>query len=508
MAIDLPPIDFPPGYRFYPNDEELLSFYLKPKVNGETLPCDVILEKQIYGDNANPWEVFDDSSTPWIISGGSKIVYAFTPLTKVAGSSSGRGSKKKENYAKKAGCGNWHGETGREPIMEGNRVIGFRRLLCFEINDIDFCSKNHVDLNKPGHWLMHEFVLCGYENYALCRITVDMSKNLKVKKKKKLCTPRKCKTTTANVVNLGKKSVSASCTSCTSINFEANEIKTTTTEHEKKQVVLNETPYQDSLASTSCVSHCDQGITANLGSSGVEGKECEGFSDGDQALTLGDRDQALTLEEVQFLMDDNEEFSNFGGRDMDVTSFDLKSFFNAGSWAELVDNMSNSYNVQTVENVSCSKALGKRKAIGDQELCSGPTDALITTGLADLGYVYVNIDDCWSSMKRNAEVSLLAFTCQVRPGSLFHEIDDAKLFASWGVDYLKYDNCFNLGIKANNRYPVMRDAVQATGRAIFYSICEWGVDDPALWAGEVGNSWRTTDDISDSWKRSGYARSW
>ncbi|KAK1399322.1 hypothetical protein POM88_009185 [Heracleum sosnowskyi] len=423
MAIDLPPIDFPPGYRFYPNDEELLIFYLKPKVNGETLPCDVILEKQIYGDSANPWEVFDDSSTPWIISGGSKIVYAFTPLTKVAGSSSGRGSKKKENYVKKAGCGNWHGETGREPIMEGNRVIGFRRLLCFEINDIDFCSKNHVDLKKPGHWLMHEFVLCGYENYALCRITVDMSKNLKVKKKKKLCTPRNCKTTTANVVNLGKKCVSASCTS---INSKANEIKTTSAEHEKKQVVLNETPYQDSLASTSCVFHSDQGITANLGSYGVEGKECEGFSAGDQALTL---------EEVQFLMDDNEEFSNFGGRDMDVTSFDLMSFFNAGSWAgswaELVDNMSNS--VHTVENMSCSKALGKRKAIGDQELCSGPTDALITTGLADLGYVSVNIDDCWSSMKRNAEVSLLAFTCQVRPGSLFHEIDDAKLFASWAA---------------------------------------------------------------------------
>ncbi|WOG92685.1 hypothetical protein DCAR_0311960 [Daucus carota subsp. sativus] len=158
-------------------------------------------------------------------------------------------------------------------------------------------------------------------------------------------------------------------------------------------------------------------------------------------------------------------------------------------------------------------------------------DALVTSGLAELGYVYVNIDDCWSSFKRSAEGLLVpdprtfpsgikvladyihekglklgiysdagAFTCQVRPGSLFHENDDAKLFASWGVDYLKYDNCFNLGIKAENRYPVMRDALQATGRAIFYSICEWGVDDPALWAGNVGNSWRTTDDISDSWK--------
>lgn len=157
-------------------------------------------------------------------------------------------------------------------------------------------------------------------------------------------------------------------------------------------------------------------------------------------------------------------------------------------------------------------------------------DALILSGLADLGYRYVNIDDCWSSMLRNLKGHLLpdqktfssgiktladyvhgkglklgiysdagVFTCQVRPGSLFHEEDDSKSFASWGVDYLKYDNCFNLGIKPQKRYPPMRDALNSTGRAIFYSICEWGVDDPALWADKVGNSWRTTDDITDTW---------
>ncbi|GAB4832046.1 Alpha-galactosidase 3 [Ancistrocladus abbreviatus] len=157
-------------------------------------------------------------------------------------------------------------------------------------------------------------------------------------------------------------------------------------------------------------------------------------------------------------------------------------------------------------------------------------DALISTGLADLGYVYVNIDDCWSNVSRNSKDELVpdpqtfpsgikaladyvhekglklgiysdagAFTCQVRPGSLFYENVDAHFFASWGVDYLKYDNCYNLGIKPKDRYPPMRDALNATKRGIFYSICEWGVDDPALWAGEVGNSWRTTDDINDSW---------
>ncbi|XP_075670612.1 alpha-galactosidase 3 isoform X1 [Castanea sativa] len=157
-------------------------------------------------------------------------------------------------------------------------------------------------------------------------------------------------------------------------------------------------------------------------------------------------------------------------------------------------------------------------------------DALISTGLADLGYVYLNIDDCWSNITRNSEGQLVpdpksfpsgiksladyvhakglklgiysdagAFTCEVRPGSLFHETDDAESFASWGVDYLKYDNCFNLGIKPEKRYPPMRDALNATGRTIFYSLCEWGEDDPALWAGRVGNSWRTTGDINDSW---------
>ncbi|KAI5405250.1 Alpha-galactosidase 3 [Lathyrus oleraceus] len=157
-------------------------------------------------------------------------------------------------------------------------------------------------------------------------------------------------------------------------------------------------------------------------------------------------------------------------------------------------------------------------------------DALVSTGLAELGYNYVNIDDCWSSVIRNLKGDLVpdrktfpsgiksladyvhgkglklgiysdagAFTCQVRPGSIFHENDDADLFASWGVDYLKYDNCYNLGIPPKKRYPPMRDALNDTGRKIFYSICEWGVDDPALWAGKVGNSWRTTNDINDTW---------
>ncbi|KAK1376137.1 hypothetical protein POM88_032330 [Heracleum sosnowskyi] len=139
MAIGAQELYSGPSKRFYPSDKELLSFHSMPKVNREALPCDIIVEKQIYGANANPWDVFDDSSTLWIIWDDSKIIYAFTPLKKKA-SSSGEASKKKENYVKKAGCRTWHAQTSRELIMEGDRVIGFRRLLSFEINDIDFCS--------------------------------------------------------------------------------------------------------------------------------------------------------------------------------------------------------------------------------------------------------------------------------------------------------------------------------------------------------------------------------
>ncbi|KAK6131843.1 hypothetical protein DH2020_034417 [Rehmannia glutinosa] len=167
----------------------------------------------------------------------------------------------------------------------------------------------------------------------------------------------------------------------------------------------------------------------------------------------------------------------------------------------------------------------------DENVIKETADALITTGLAKLGYNYVNLDDCWSEPDRNSEgkmvpdskafpsgVKALAdyvhskglklgiysdaglYTCQIRPGSLKHEYDDAALFASWGIDYLKYDNCFNMGIEPEERYPPMRDALNSTGRTIFYSLCEWGVHDPALWAGKIGNSWRTTDDIEDTWE--------
>jgi len=82
---------------------------------------------------------------------------------------------------------------------------------------------------------------------------------------------------------------------------------------------------------------------------------------------------------------------------------------------------------------------------------------------------------------------------------LGYEVIDALTYAAWGIDYLKYDNC-NAATDPRIRYPPMRDALNATGRPILFSMCEWGNNDPATWAGAVGNSWRTTGDISDNFR--------
>lgn len=168
----------------------------------------------------------------------------------------------------------------------------------------------------------------------------------------------------------------------------------------------------------------------------------------------------------------------------------------------------------------------------DENMIKQTADALVSTGLAKLGYKYVNIDDCWAEIDRDYEGNLMAkkstfpsgikaladyvhskglklgiysdagyFTCsKMMPGSLGHEEQDAKTFASWGIDYLKYDNCNTDGSRPTVRYPVMTRALMKAGRPIFFSLCEWGDLHPALWGAEVGNSWRTTNDISDSWE--------
>lgn len=104
--------------------------------------------------------------------------------------------------------------------------------------------------------------------------------------------------------------------------------------------------------------------------------------------------------------------------------------------------------------------------------------------------------------------------CGKNPGSLWHEEVDAQTFADWGLDYLKYDNCyiddeycqcnFNCPNVTNwraaiLRYSAMSNALNKTGRPIFFSMCNWGQENVAVWGPDVGNSMRTDLDMTDEW---------
>jgi alpha-galactosidase len=92
-----------------------------------------------------------------------------------------------------------------------------------------------------------------------------------------------------------------------------------------------------------------------------------------------------------------------------------------------------------------------------------------------------------------------AKTCGGHPGSRGHEYQDAVTYASWGVDYLKYDWCSSENINAVGAYTTMRDALYAAGRPIVFSICEWGDNKPWEWGKGIGHLWRTTGDITHCW---------
>jgi alpha-galactosidase len=160
-----------------------------------------------------------------------------------------------------------------------------------------------------------------------------------------------------------------------------------------------------------------------------------------------------------------------------------------------------------------------------EQLIRETADALVSSGMKDAGYQYVNIDDCWhgerdargfiqvnaqrfpSGMKaladyvhaRGLKLGLYSDagwkTCGGRPGSRGHEYQDALTYAQWGVDYLKYDWCDTNGLKAEGAYLTMREALRAAGRPVLFSLCEWGDSKPWEWAKDVGQSWRTTGDI-------------
>ena len=161
----------------------------------------------------------------------------------------------------------------------------------------------------------------------------------------------------------------------------------------------------------------------------------------------------------------------------------------------------------------------------DEQLIRKIADALVSTGMRDAGYVYINIDDCWhgdrdslgfihpdnkrfpSGMKALADyihskgLKLGIYsdagsqTCGGRPGSRGYEFQDAQTYAKWGVDYLKYDWCNTEGLQAQGAYKTIAAALKKAGRPVVLSICEWGGSKPWTWAKNVGHLWRTTGDI-------------
>ncbi len=169
----------------------------------------------------------------------------------------------------------------------------------------------------------------------------------------------------------------------------------------------------------------------------------------------------------------------------------------------------------------------------NEQLIFDTADKMVETGLLELGYEYLVIDDCWSLRERDENGRLVAdpkkfphgmkavadyvhskglkfgmyscagnLTCGGYPGSFEHEFIDAKTFAEWGVDFLKYDYCYHSNIiHGKYLYRRMGLALKNCGRDILFSACTWGADNTAEWIRETGaNMWRSTGDIVDNWE--------
>ena len=169
----------------------------------------------------------------------------------------------------------------------------------------------------------------------------------------------------------------------------------------------------------------------------------------------------------------------------------------------------------------------------NEQLIFDTADKMVETGLSALGYEYLVIDDCWALKERDENGRLVAdpqkfphgmkavadyvhskglkfgmyscagnLTCGGYPGSFEHEFIDAKTFAEWGVDFLKYDYCYHSNIiHGKYLYRRMGLALKNCGRDILFSACTWGADNTAEWIRETGaNMWRSTGDIVDTWQ--------
>jgi len=169
----------------------------------------------------------------------------------------------------------------------------------------------------------------------------------------------------------------------------------------------------------------------------------------------------------------------------------------------------------------------------DDSIVRAAADKLVSSGLAAAGYSYINIDDCWEGSRdingriipngkfpdmkalagyvhaRGLKLGIYSspgpLTCGGFAGSYGYEELDAKTYASWGIDYLKYDWCSAARVYTNDQlqaaFQKMGSALANCGRPIVYSLCEYGMGDVWKWGSQVGaNLWRTTGDIQDNWK--------
>jgi alpha-galactosidase len=170
----------------------------------------------------------------------------------------------------------------------------------------------------------------------------------------------------------------------------------------------------------------------------------------------------------------------------------------------------------------------------DDQSVRGMADAMVSSGMRDAGYIYINIDDTWEGPQRDKDGNITTNekfpdmkaladyvhskglklgiysgpgprTCAGYIASYNHEEQDAKTWAAWGVDYLKYDWCSASEVyrpeEMKSAYQKMSLALRATKRPIIFSLCQYGWQDVGEWGAAVGgNLWRTTGDIRDSWE--------
>ncbi len=161
-------------------------------------------------------------------------------------------------------------------------------------------------------------------------------------------------------------------------------------------------------------------------------------------------------------------------------------------------------------------------------LVRGTVDVMVSSGMKDAGYTYLVLDDGWMAMERDSRTGDLVpdpkkfpngmkvlidyvhskglkfglyncagtKTCAGYPGTRGYEYQDARFYASLGIDYLKFDWCSSDGLNAKESYTTMSNAIKVAGRPIIFSLCEWGGNKPWEWAQNVGELWRTTGDIS------------